>query len=80
MAIREMNGDPSVWEDCYWDDLSLEEKSQWTALGWKKDVWNKQINIPDSASKKWSALNEKEQAAASKLGFTSELWDSFEDQ
>lgn len=80
MAVRNMNGDPSVWEGLYWADLSEEEQGFWETLGWTAQVWDSQKNVPASASKAWDTLNISEQKAAAGLGFTREIWDGFEDQ
>lgn len=80
MAVRNMNGNPMVWEDCYWADLSDEEKDLWAALGWNEKVWDSQENVPASASTTWERLSSREQKAAAALGFSQTVWDSFEDQ
>lgn len=79
MSIRKMNGDPSMWEELYWKDLSEEERKCWTDLGWKEKTWDNEVNIPESVEKDWKDLSEKESAAAKKLGFTEDLWNDYED-
>jgi len=80
MAVRDMNGDPMVWEDCYWRDLSHEEQDLWSALGWNEEVWDSQENVPATASQNWERLTASQQKAAAGLGFTQQIWDAFEDQ
>jgi hypothetical protein len=48
-------------------------------LGWRHDMWNRN-QPPSSENKNWSDLTAQEQAAATGLGFTQDIWDGFEDQ
>lgn len=80
MSVRNMNGDPSIWETLGWADLSSQEKEMWTALGWSQQVWDTQENVPATAAMEWKNLNDSQQSAAEALGFTKELWDGYEDQ
>lgn len=79
MDVRDMNGDPGVWEKLSWDDMSAKEQELWAVLGWSKTMWNKN-QAPASTDKNWRDLTAQEQAAATGLGFTQDLWDNFEDQ
>ena len=80
MSVRDMNGDPSIWETLSWSDLSSEERELWTELGWSQKVWDTQKNIPATAAMEWKNLNGSQVNAAQGLGFTEELWDGYEDQ
>ncbi len=80
MSVRDMNGDPSIWEDLAWEDLSDEEQEMWTALGWSPHVWDTQRNVPATATMEWKNLNITQRNAAEALGFDEELWDGYEDQ
>ena len=79
MNVRDMKGDPGIWEKLSWEDLSDKEKELWTILGWKQDKWNKN-EPPASTNKVWKDLNLQEQIAAMHLGFTENVWNSFEDE
>ncbi len=79
MDVRDMKGDPSMWERLAWADLSPRERELWTVLGWRESKWDRN-DPPPSAGKDWINLSFDEQYAAAELGFTNSLWDSFEDQ
>jgi len=79
MEVRDMKGNPGVWEGLWWSDLSSKEKELWTLLGWNQDMWDGN-EAPPSADKAWKDLVYTEQYAAMGLGFTEEMWDGFEDQ
>lgn len=79
MDIRDMNGDPRIWEGLYWEDMSAKEQELWTLLGWQQDRWNRN-EAPESTNKAWNDLTYREQSAAMKLGFSEEIWDNFEDE
>ncbi len=79
MSVRDMKGNPGIWEQLLWADLSSEEKGLWTLLGWQQDEWDRN-EAPPSADKAWKDLNYQEQTAARGLGFTEEIWNGFEDQ
>lgn len=78
-GVRDMHGDPRVWEQLSWEDLSGEEKELWTVLGWREDLWDRN-KAPASADKAWKDLAYQEQGAAMSLGFTENVWDGFEDE
>ncbi|MBI3395894.1 MAG: hypothetical protein HY042_08675 [Spirochaetia bacterium] len=80
MSVRDMNGDPAVWEALVWADMNPHEQALWTELGWTPKVWDTQVNVPATASMEWKNLTREQQRAASDLGFTEEVWDGFEDQ
>jgi hypothetical protein len=79
MDVRDMNGNPGIWERLSWADLSGRERELWTVLGWSQDKWDRN-EAPASADKAWKDLTLQEQGAAMDLGFTEDLWDSFEDE
>ncbi len=79
MEVRDMKGNPAIWERLYWADLSSKEKELWSLLGWQQDQWDRN-EAPPSADKAWKDLNYQEQSAARGLGFTEDLWDNFEDE
>jgi hypothetical protein len=79
MDVRDMKGDPGIWEKLSWEDLSSKEKELWTVLGWHQDTWNRN-QAPASTNEIWQDLTFQEQAAAMRLGFTQDIWDNFEDQ
>lgn len=79
MSVRDMQGNPGIWEQFTWEDMSSEEQELWSALGWRQYLWNRN-DPPPSADKSWSDLTSTEQNAAQRLGFTQALWDNFEDQ
>ena len=79
MSVRDMKGDPGIWEKLSWGDLNGEEKELWTVLGWREDRWDRN-EAPASADKAWRDLTYQEQSAAMSLGFTEAMWDGFEDQ
>ena len=79
MDVRDMKGDPSIWERLSWADLSSAEKQLWTELGWQQEQWDRN-EAPPSTSKFWKDLNYQEQKAAMNLGFSQSIWDNFEDQ
>lgn len=78
MDVRDMKGNPGIWETLSWADLSSKEKELWSVLGWQQDKWDGNA-APPSADKVWSDLNYQEQSAALGLGFTEETWDATED-
>lgn len=80
MSVRDMNGNPAVWEGLYWSDMSPEERELWTVLGWNEQIWDTQINVPATADMEWRALTDAQRKAASGLGWTEEMWNGFEDQ
>jgi hypothetical protein len=79
MDVRNMNGDPGIWEGLSWEDMSSREQELWSEIGWRKDTWNRN-EAPASVDKEWSGLNDRERKAAAGLGFTEEMWNGFEDQ
>jgi hypothetical protein len=79
MDVRDMQGNPGIWEKLKWKDMSVKEKEYWTLLGWQQDKWDRN-EAPPSADKVWSDLTAQEQGAATGLGFTQDIWDNFEDQ
>ncbi len=79
MEVRDMKGDPGIWEKLSWADLSSREKELWTLLGWQQDRWDRN-EAPPSADKTWNDLNYQEQFAAKNLGFTEDIWNNFEDE
>jgi len=79
MDVRDMKGDPGIWERLSWADLSSREKELWTELGWRGDKWDRN-EAPASTGKEWKKLSVKEQYAAMSLGFNEEIWNNFEDE
>lgn len=79
MSVRDMRGDPRVWEALSWDDLSGEERELWAVLGWRQDMWDAN-KAPATTDKAWKDLTYQEQGAAMGLGFTEGIWDGFEDE
>ncbi len=79
MEVRDMQGNPAIWEQLRWSDLSSREKELWTFLGWQQDRWDRN-EAPASANKVWKDLSYQEQYAARGLGFTEDIWDGFEDE
>ena len=79
MDVRDMKGDPGMWERLSWADLSDREKELWTELGWRGDAWDRN-EAPASTNKVWKDLTFREQRAATNLGFTEEMWNNFEDE
>jgi hypothetical protein len=79
MEVRDMKGNPGVWEELSWADLSSREKELWTILGWQQDRWDGN-NAPSSSDKDWNDLSGREQIAAMNLGFSEDLWNSAEDE
>lgn len=79
MEVRDMKGNPAIWEQLSWADLSGRERELWTELGWREAKWDRN-DPPPSAGKDWKDLNLNEMNAAVGLGFNEYLWNSFEDQ
>lgn len=79
MNVRDMKGNPGIWEKLSWADLSSEEKELWTILGWRHDTWDRN-EAPASTDKVWKDLNYQEQSAALNLGFNEDIWNGFEDE
>lgn len=79
MDVRDMKGNPSIWEELSWSDLSMREKDLWSMLGWNENAWDGN-RAPSSADKAWNDLSTPEQVAAMSLGFTEQSWDSTEDE
>ena len=79
MDVRDMQGNPGIWEELSWVDLSSREKELWATLGWRQDKWDGN-DAPSSADKVWHDLNPQEQVAAINLGFSEDLWNSTEDK
>lgn len=79
MQVRDMNGNPSIWEELSWSDLSSREKELWSLLGWDQGRWDAN-RAPASSDKEWNDLTTPEQVAAMSLGFTEASWNGTEDQ
>ena len=79
MDVRDMQGNPGIWEELSWADLSSREKELWTILGWRQDKWDGN-DAPSSADKVWNDLNPQELIAAMNLGFSEDIWNSTEDE
>lgn len=79
MSVRNMQGNPSGWEQLGWEDMSATEQQLWSAMGWDQERWDNN-DAPASADKEWVELNQQEQYAARGLGFTEQLWHSTEDE
>jgi hypothetical protein len=41
MNVRDMKGNPGIWEKLLWTDMSSKEKELWTILGWQQDKWDR---------------------------------------
>jgi hypothetical protein len=74
-----MKGNPGIWEELLWNDMSGTEKELWTLLGWQQDKWDRN-EAPATTNKVWKDLTSQEQCAAMSLGFTEDIWDGFEDE
>ena len=79
MSVRDMQGDPGIWETLSWRDLSGQEQELWTLLGWQQDQWDRN-DAPASSNKVWNDLNQQERSAALNLGFSEEIWNNVEDE
>ncbi|HNR90322.1 MAG TPA: hypothetical protein PKM65_18440 [Spirochaetota bacterium] len=79
MEVRDMNGNPGMWEELSWEDLNDTEKELWSALGWSEELWDGNT-APESTDKEWDDLSDSERNAAMGLGFTEEIWNNFEDE
>jgi len=79
MGVRDMQGNPGIWEQLGWDDMNGTEQQLWSALGWNQERWDSN-NAPPSADKEWSELSQQEQYAARGLGFSEQLWNETDDQ
>jgi len=81
MSIRKIKGDPTdFWLDFDWEDMSEEEKSLWSILGWDKDSWEEEDDPPSSDDKEWRELSSNEKEAATSLGYDKETWDEDDDE
>ncbi len=79
MEVRDMKGNPGIWEKLSWNELSTKEQEFWSDLGWRKEDWDRN-EAPESTDKEWKQLSDKEQNAARGLGFTEDIWNNFEDE
>jgi hypothetical protein len=79
MDVRDMKGDPGIWEKLSWRQLSSKEQELWGELGWRKEDWDRN-KAQESTNKEWDQLSEREQNAAKALGFTEDIWNNFEDE
>ncbi len=79
MSVRDMKGNPGMWEKLGWSDMSREEQGLWAVLGWSQSGWDRN-SPPESADKYWDNLTPQEQSAAMRLGFTQAAWDATEDE
>jgi len=79
MEVRDMKGNPGIWEKLSWNELSTKEQEFWSDLGWLKEDWDRN-KAPESTDKEWKQLSDKEQNAARGLGFTEDIWNNFEDE
>lgn len=61
MDVRDMKGNPGIWEELSWEDLSSKEKELWSLLGWQQDKWDEN-EAPASSDKAWKDLNYQEQS------------------
>jgi hypothetical protein len=74
--VRQPIGDvEDFWDEFDWEDLSSEEQSLWSALGWTQTKWDDDGELPYE-NKDWEELRKKEQDALTALGFDEEYWDS----
>ena len=79
MSVRDMQGNPGIWERLSWADMSGEEQQLWSHLGWRQEMWDRN-EAPPSTNKFWKELDYQEQSAATRLGFTEDIWNNFEDE
>lgn len=79
MSVRNMQGNPHIWEQLGWEDMNATEQQLWSALGWDQDRWDDN-NAPASSDKEWSELSQQEQFAARGLGFSETLWNGTADE
>ena len=79
MDVRDMQGNPGIWEKLSWKDLSSKEQELWGVLGWQKEDWDRN-KAQESTNKEWKQLSYREQSAAQDLGFTEDIWNNFEDE
>jgi hypothetical protein len=75
-AVRVPPGDPTAfWDEMGWNDMTKAEQALWGVLGWTEASWSEEEKPPASEDKYWNQLSDEEREAASKLGYTKELWD-----
>ncbi len=79
MTVRDIKGNPGIWEELSWADLSSKEKELWAVLGWQEYKWDGN-QAPASSDKDWNDLNLLEQTAAMNLGFSEDSWNSTDDE
>ena len=79
MGVRDTKGNPRIWEQLSWANMSSEEQAHWAVLGWQQHRWDKN-DAPASADKEWRELTPQEQGAALALGFSENLWNATEDE
>jgi len=79
MGVRDMKGDPGIWERLSWADMSSREQELWGDLGWTEAMWDRN-EPPESTNTEWRFLSSKQKSAAAGLGFTEDIWNNFEDQ
>ncbi|KAL9181028.1 hypothetical protein ACHAXT_009833 [Thalassiosira profunda] len=60
----------------WWSDIEFDGYAEYLeVLGWNADNWDGDEALPASESKVWDDLTPQEQAAATQLCYTRELWD-----
>lgn len=64
----------SNYDDYDFEELPPQAKQAALDLGYTKEIWDTNGDIPADA-KDWDELNQQEQAAAHMLGYTREMWE-----
>mmetsp|Transcript_19167 Transcript_19167/g.27070 ORF Transcript_19167/g.27070 Transcript_19167/m.27070 type:complete len:617 (+) Transcript_19167:818-2668(+) len=60
-----------------WEQLEhVGVRGYFVALGWTKDSWNGDIDVPSTQSLHWAELNDEERIAARQICFTKSVWNS----
>lgn len=50
MEVRNMNGNPGIWEKLTWEDMNSREQELWSKIGWCRETWNRN-EAPESVDK-----------------------------
>jgi hypothetical protein len=62
------------WNTLDWAQLTPQEQSAWTTLGWSESIWDNNQS-PASSDMSWDELSPVQKQAAQSLGFSGDSWD-----
>jgi hypothetical protein len=69
--------------DCYinhyrawdWSEMDAAHQTSYTTLGWTQDMWDEDVDEPDTEDSYWDDLTTAQQAVAQNICYSQQTWD-----